>query len=98
MSLATFMDRLQVVSRKQFGEGKRTGSLTKKISQELEEVIAQPDDLEEWVDILILAMDGYWRHGGTSEWLLHDLHNKLCVVAERTYPKTDEDTPVQHVT
>ena len=33
------------------------------IREELEEVQANPFDLYEWVDVLILAFDGAWRAG-----------------------------------
>lgn len=40
--------------------------LLKHIGLELDEVRKAPHDLEEWVDIIILAIDGAWRSGHCS--------------------------------
>ena len=44
-----------------FGPGTRINGVLDHISKEIEEVRAEPS-LEEWIDIVILAMDGAWRH------------------------------------
>lgn len=54
-------------SKATFGPGRRTKGLLEHIRRELDEVAAAPDDLVEWVDVVLLAFDGYWRHGGTPE-------------------------------
>lgn len=84
-------------SKKAFGTSKRTVGITKHINKEVDEVLAKPDDLSEWIDIIILAMDGYWRHGGTSSSLMKDLRNKLKINMSRVYPKVSDDEPSQHV-
>lgn len=84
-------------SKRTFGPGKRTIGITKHIEKECAEVRENPDDLSEWVDIMILAMDGYWRAGGTPEMLLHDIIAKQAINRERKYPKTGEDEPSEHV-
>lgn len=86
--------QLRAVSLKQFGEGVRSEILIKKIGKELEEVRANPNDLEEWIDVIILALDGYWRHGGAN--ISRDMGNKLKTVAKRTYEQ-QEDGTFQHV-
>lgn len=40
--------------------------LLKHIGLELDEVRKAPHDLEEWVDIIILAIDGAWRSGHSA--------------------------------
>jgi hypothetical protein len=84
-------------SLRTFGSGRRTIGITKHIEKECAEVRDNPDDLSEWVDIMILAMDGYWRAGGTPEMLLHDIIAKQSINRERTYPKTNEDEPSEHI-
>jgi len=84
-------------SRRTFGSGRRTIGITKHIEKECAEVRENPDDLSEWVDIMILAMDGYWRAGGSPEMLLHAIIAKQSINRERTYPKTNEDEPSEHV-
>ena len=84
-------------SRRTFGSGRRTIGITKHIEKECAEVRENPDDLSEWIDIMILAMDGYWRAGGTPEMILHSIIAKQAINRERKYPKTNEDEPSEHV-
>lgn len=84
-------------SRRTFGSGRRTIGITKHIEKECAEVRENPDDLSEWVDIMILAMDGYWRAGGSPEMLLHAIIAKQSINRERKYPWTNEDEPSEHV-
>jgi hypothetical protein len=47
---------------------------------------------------MILAMDGYWRHGGTPETLMRDLIAKQAKNMSRRYaPPTSEDEPSEHI-
>lgn len=80
-----------------FGPGKRTKGIIQHIRKELTEIEAKPDDLSEWVDVAILAMDGYWRHGGKPEDLMADLLAKQEKNFARTWPTpTSEDEAVEH--
>lgn len=47
-----------------FGPGYRTAGILAHIRKELAEIEADPHDLEEWIDVILLAIDGFWRHGG----------------------------------
>lgn len=58
-----YNERQRQWSRKTFGEGKRTIGILAHIRKELAEIEAKPDDLEEWIDVVILALDG---SGGTA--------------------------------
>lgn len=85
-------------SRRTFGEGKRTAGITAHIAKELDEIRADPSDLTEWIDVIILAMDGYWRHGGMPANLLEDIRRKQAINLARRYPKpTTQDEPVEHI-
>ena len=44
-----------------FGDGDRTAGTLAHIRKELDEIAADPGDLEEWIDVMILAIDGAWR-------------------------------------
>lgn len=44
-------------SAKTFGIGLRTVGICKHIRKELLEIEAEPYDLDEWIDVMILAMD-----------------------------------------
>lgn len=84
--MKTFMDHLINDSTRLFGEGEHTEGLIAHIRSELKEVEAAPHDLEEWVDVIILALDGYWRHGGTPDTLMPDIWAKWMKVLKRDYP------------
>ena len=95
--LAAYLTEAREFSRSTFGEGNRTLGVTKHIEKEIAEVRAKPFDLTEWIDIIILACDGYWRHGGEPEKLLGDMMAKLAKNKARTWPKpTSENEAVEH--
>jgi len=48
-------------SQKTFGPGTRTNGVLDHIQKEIEEVREAPDDVEEWIDIAMLSLDGAWR-------------------------------------
>ena len=50
-------------SARTFGPGPRAAGVIDHIRKELREIEAAPDDLEEWIDVLMLALDGAWRSG-----------------------------------
>ena len=84
-------------SQRVFGAGRQTGGLTDHIEKEVAEIRAKPDDLVEWLDVMILAMDGYLRHGGTPEALLRDLERKLGENMARRWPDPGNgDSAVEH--
>ena len=96
--LEAFLNRQIPWSTKTFGSGKRMGGITKHIEKEVAEVRAKPDDLTEWIDIIILAIDGYWRHGGKPETITRDLEAKQAKNFGREYPRPiSEDEPSEHV-
>ncbi len=95
--LADYLRQAREFSEKTFGPGRRTLGVTKHIEKEIAEVRAKPNDLTEWIDIIILACDGYWRHGGQPEGLLADMMAKLAKNKARKWPApTSEDVPVEH--
>jgi hypothetical protein len=97
-TLSAFLARQIVFSRQTFGPGRRTLGITRHMEKEIAEVREDPDDLSEWVDLVILALDGYWRHGGTPATILRDLQAKLDRNIARTWPPTaPESEPVEHV-
>ena len=80
-----------------FGAGSKTARLLTHIALECEEVRRKPYDVEEWCDIMILAMDGAWRTGATSE----EIENILIAKMEKNKGRVWEtevgpDDPVEH--
>lgn len=85
-------------SRETFGKGQRTGGITKHIEQELVEIRDAPNDLEEWCDVIILALDGAWRSGHTPEQIEVQLASKMERNRKREWPKPkSQDEPVNHI-
>jgi hypothetical protein len=81
-----------------FGPSQRTKGVLNHIRKECDEAENDPTDLCEWIDIMILAMDGYWRHGGTPETLMQDLFVKQRVNMNRKWPPPGpEDETVEHI-
>ncbi|WP_457939344.1 dATP/dGTP pyrophosphohydrolase domain-containing protein [Mesorhizobium sp. 10J20-29] len=92
-----FVEKHRNWSYATFGSGRQTTGLIRHIQKELEEIRQSPDDLSEWVDVMLLALDGYLRHGGTVENALRDMQAKQDKnLARRWVAATDESTPVEH--
>lgn len=84
-------------SRRTFGEGRKTLGLIKHIEKELEEIRAEPRDLEEWCDVMILGIDGAWRAGFTAEQIAWALEHKQAKNMAREWPQNvPEDEPIEH--
>jgi len=96
-ALRSYLEEQREFSERQFGPGPRTLGIIKHIKKELIEIEAEPTDLTEWVDVILLACDGYWRHGGKPENLLSDMLAKLAKNKTRTWPTPKDDEPVEHV-
>lgn len=64
--MVSFFDIKATWSRETFGPADRYAGVVAHIRKELDEILAQPDDLEEWVDVALLAMDGAWRSAGAD--------------------------------
>lgn len=59
--LVAHIFRQRAFSRATFGPGDRTKGVVDHIRKELIEIEAAPADLEEWADVVLLALDGAWR-------------------------------------
>jgi hypothetical protein len=97
-SLKDYIERQREWSRNTFGPGRRTMGVTGHIEKELAEIRNAPGDLEEWVDVVILALDGAWRAGHTPYEIVAMMQAKQVKNMARRWPaETDEDKPVEHV-
>lgn len=82
-----------------FGPDPRTLGLADHITKELVEVRANPYDLMEWVDIAILSIDGFWRHGGNPLMFIDIYERKIRKNFGRTWPdwrKLSVDQAIEH--
>ena len=87
-------------SEKTFGPGHRWKGVVDHIRKELIEVESAPDDVEEWIDIVILALDGAWRSGATPEQVIAALVAKHEKNESRQWPDwrtVPEDRAIEHV-
>lgn len=85
-------------SSRTFGHGPRTKGVIGHIRKELEEIERAPYDLTEWIDVVILALDGAWRSGASLADIVAALQAKQATNEARQWPKpTSEDVTVEHV-
>lgn len=94
MNLIRHIMRQRQWSRKTFGtpqkHGDRTKGILDHIRKELQEIEQDPKDLSEWIDVVILALDGAWRNGHTPEAIAQALHDKQVVNEAREWPPLSE--------
>ncbi|MDX0262419.1 DUF550 domain-containing protein [Sinorhizobium meliloti] len=97
--LLSYYERQIEWSRQTFGPALRTKGVIDHIRKELREIEQDPHDLSEWVDVVILAMDGFWRHGGNASDLFPALLAKQKKNMARTWPDwrtMSEDKAIEH--
>lgn len=98
LGIEGYLKRQEAWSSKTFGHGTRTIGITRHIEKEIVEVRLKPHDLQEWIDICILAMDGYWRHGGEPDKFLPMILEKLSINEQRKWPPPQpQDHPTEHI-
>lgn len=86
-------------SERVFGPGKRSKGVIAHIRKELTEVEQAPDDIEEWIDVVILALDGAWRAGHSPDQIIAALVAKHDKNEARTWPDwrlVGEDQAIEH--
>lgn len=106
-TLVSHLERQIAFSLKAFGPSKRTGGIIDHIKKELVEVANAPDDLTEWIDLAMLALDGAWRHVDrthltltqVAEQVQKTLIEKLAKNEARSWPDwrtLSEDKAIEH--
>lgn len=96
---AEHIDRQREFSEKTFGPGLRTNGVVDHIRKELIEILLDPTDLKEWVDVIILAFDGAWRTGAGSQEIIDAIMAKQTKNEQRTWPDwrtSDYDKAIEH--
>lgn len=97
---AAHLERQRSWSRETFGPGPRTDGLIAHIGKEFDEIRERPDALEEWVDVVILALDGAWRAGHEPQAIVDAIVAKQAENEARTWPDwraVPEGEPIEHV-
>lgn len=86
-------------STQTFGPGSRTLGVLDHIRKELAEIEADPTDLAEWVDVIILAFDGAWRAGWEPQQIIDAIKAKQAKNEARKWPDwrtMSPDAAIEH--
>jgi len=97
---ASHLHRQREWSTKTFGPGTRAKGVVDHIRKELCEIESDPKDLTEWIDVVILALDGAWRSGASPEQIIGALVMKQTKNENRNWPDwrtMSEDQAICHV-
>lgn len=84
--LVAHIRRQSAFSLRTFGSGQRVDGVTDHIAKELQEVRDSGGDLAEWVDVIILGLDGAWRSGASPEQIVAALEAKQTKNEGRRWP------------
>lgn len=96
---AAHLARQRDFSHHTFGPGRRTKGVVAHIRKELQEIEDDPTDITEWVDVVILALDGAWRAGWEPQQIIDAIKAKQARNEARTWPDwrtASEDQPIEH--
>jgi hypothetical protein len=83
---AAHLRRQKEWAKQTFGPGQRHLGILDHISKELKEIEDAPDDLYEWVDVMILALDGALNAGWEPQEVIDAIHEKQTRNEARTWP------------
>lgn len=100
MNLIEHLHRQRAFSLRTFGPGQRTEGMLDHIRKELREIEADPSDLTEWVDVILLALDGAWRAGWEPEDIANAIRNKQDKNERRNWPDwrtADPNRAIEHI-
>lgn len=98
--LIAHLERQRHFSLNTFGPGPRTLMVIRHIRKELAEILVKPTDLEEWIDVIMLGLDGAQRAGHEPQQIAAALSEKLTKNENRDWPDwrtADPDQPIEHV-
>ncbi|OBY90486.1 hypothetical protein A6723_019440 [Pseudomonas sp. AU11447] len=93
------LQRQRDFSERTFGPGARAAGVVDHIRKELREIEESPGDLAEWIDVVILGLDGAWRTGATPEQIIEALTAKQAKNEARTWPDwrtSPTDKAIEH--
>jgi hypothetical protein len=98
LNLIRHLERQREWSARTFGEGRRVEGLCRHIELELAEVRGSDGRLDEWLDVVTLALDGAWRSGASSAQVAAALVDLQARNMARKWGKVrGEDEACEHV-
>ena len=95
-----YLERQHAWSKHTFGPDPRVNGITSHIRKELDEILADPTDVTEWIDVAILALDGAWRAGYTVGEIISAMKAKQEKNLNREWPDwrtVTPDTAIEHI-
>lgn len=84
--LIAHLRRQRDFSLRTFGPGARLQGVLDHIRKELIEIEEHPHDIMEWIDLILLGLDGAWRSGHSPETIAAALEAKQSKNERRTWP------------
>ncbi len=99
LTFESHLERQAAWSEKTFGPGPRTKGVCDHIRKELGEVERSGGSIDEWIDVLILALDGCWRTGTPPHEIVAKLKSKQDKNEAREWPdwrERSEDEAIEH--
>lgn len=103
MNLYDHILRQKQFSERTFGPGDRTEGVCDHMTKEIVEVReakGKPEQLEEWVDLILLALDGAWRSGASAAEICAAIEKKQTKNESRRWPDWRTAEPgkaIEHV-
>lgn len=100
--LFSFLTDSQDWSKRTFGPPRKDSwkGVVAHIEEELDEIRKEPYDIEEWMDVVILGLDGAYRSGATPEMICNKLMFKLEKNMARQWPDwrtAEPGKPINHI-
>jgi hypothetical protein len=98
--LVAHIKRQKSFSLETFGTGDQHEGIINHISDELDELARSPGEIEEWIDVINLAIDGAHRQGYSAERIAGALEAKLRKNENRDWPDQESQSdsePVFHL-
>jgi hypothetical protein len=100
MNLVKHLKRQKKWSSNTFGPGERTEGIMDHILKEMIELRENPEGIEEWIDIVILALDGAWRVGHSPDAIARQIALKQHINEHREWPDiadTEHHKAIEHI-
>lgn len=83
-----------------YGPGERLTGTIKHIKKELKEIEKEPHDIVEWVDVIMLAVNGALRHGHEPQAIIDAFYKKFEINKARKWKDwrtVPEGEPITHI-
>jgi hypothetical protein len=93
------LQRQRDFSEHTFGPGRQTKGVVDHIRKELAEIEDDPSDVSEWIDVVILGLDGAWRTGCSPAQIIDAIVAKQLKNESRRWPdwrSADPDMAIEH--